>query len=327
MIQNRGQFNAYFYKYRRQALCAPPDNPLGNLDSIMAVPQRIHDIRKYIEEVSALPPLPEAARQLLALKDDPHASARAVGTVIEHDPLIAGQLIRHASSPLFGLRSKVHSIQDAITVLGNKRVMDVAMALISVRGFQLPKQGPLNMQWFWRHAIYTATLMQLLAEAIPPHPHQPAPATAYATGLLHNIGVLVIGQVFPTEFANINADYAIRPTLALTKIEDTRLGANHAQIGMWLLRKWMLPAEFIVTAHEHHNPRYKGEFRAYANLAFVTSCLLAKMDIGDAGAVDPPANVYFDLKLTPASAQQAQQRLSEERASLENLAAEMCQGI
>ncbi|MEK6747781.1 MAG: HDOD domain-containing protein [Pseudomonadota bacterium] len=291
----------------------------------MANPQRTHDIRRYIEEVDKLPPLPEAARQLLALKDDPHASARSVAAVIEHDPIIAGQLIRHAASPLFGVRSKIHCIQDAITVLGNKRVMDMAMALMSVRGFRLPDSGPLNQLWFWRHAIYTATLMQLLAEEITAHPHAPAPATAYATGLLHNIGVLVIGKVFPKEFTTINADRTAKPTLALIKIEEARLGATHAQVGMWLLRKWLLPPEFIVTAHEHHNARYKGEFRTYANLAFAANCLLARIDIGDADAADPPANLYYDLKLSAAAAQHALQRLAAARASLETLATEMCQ--
>ena len=284
------------------------------------------EIRRFIDEIDSLPPLPEAARQLLALKDNPLAGAREVAAVIEHDPAVALQLIRHAASPLFGARNKIHSIQDAITVLGNKRVMDMAMALISVRGISLAAQGALNIHWFWRHAIYTATLMQLLAEAIPDHPKRPSPATAYSTGLLHNIGVLVNAHIFTKEFAALSADFGAPPESGFKAIEEKHLATNHSETGMLLLRKWTMPAEFIVVALEHHNPRYKGEFREYANLACIAASVLARMDIGDAECADPPANLFYDLKLGPAAVQEVVTRLNGESASLETLAREMCHG-
>jgi HD-like signal output (HDOD) protein len=42
--------------------------------------------------------------------------------------------------------------------------------------------------------------------------------------------------------------------MALVRVEQTVLGANHAQIGARLLERWKLPAEVVAAVRCHHRP-------------------------------------------------------------------------
>lgn len=277
------------------------------------------DLRRRVEQLERLPPLPEVAQRLLELRDNPQAGAKQLASVIELDPSLAGQVLRYAASPLLGCRAAVASIQDAITRLGYDRVTHLALGFTAARGFVLPEDGPIGLHAFWRHAVYSAALMQMLAPRVPTM----RPGLAYLGGLLHDIGLLVLGHLAPAEFQALNKACAQHPDRPLTELEHERLGLSHTEIGVWLMRYWRMPGEIVTAVYAHHDANFHGEHAVYANLACIADRLLRPATGGDGADAPPPGPLLRKWSLDADELSADCARLLAEAARLDAIAAGM----
>lgn len=256
------------------------------------------EIRRKIERVYELPPMPEMARQVLELRQNPDADIADLAEIVELDPSLAAQVVRYASSPFYGYRGKINSIHDAITrVLGFDLVMNMALGLATGKSFSNLCDGPLGLKAFWRHAVYSAALAQAIVRKMP-REKRPEMGMAYLAGLLHNFGFLLLGHLFPPEFKLLNKLVIAHPDSPVTALEKCVLGMGqaqevlemgHAQMGAWLMQSWKMPDEIVVTVREHHNPDYAGDHAVYAHLVLLTDHLLKRHGIGDAADGELPA--------------------------------------
>lgn len=265
------QQNAWHGEHIAQRV-APPEPEFTSAPS--APPPLQHTIKARLQRLTQLPPMPEMAQRILQLRANPYGNILDLARIVELDPSLAAQVIRYASSPLFGYRGKLDSLQDAISrVLGYDMVMDIAFGIASGRAFRIPLDGPLGLRAFWRDAVYSAALTQALNKLLPPS-RRLRPGLAYLAGLLHDFGFLLGGQLFPDEFARFNQALLNTPRRALQDLELEHLGATHTELGTWLMEAWRLPTEIITSVREHHNPHYDGVHAGYPQLVRLATQLL-----------------------------------------------------
>ncbi len=248
-----------------------------------------HYIRQRVEQITELPPMPEMAQRLFALRANPEASADALVEVVGLDPSLTAQVLRYANSPYFGYRGDVDSLHVAIVrVLGFDMVMNLAMGLALLDSFKIPRHGPLGLDAFWKHAIFSANLMQMLCKAMP-RGNQPRPSTCYLIGLLHDFGYLVLGQFFRDEFLGLSEKISENNSAEeRMTIERDYLGLDHTQLGHWLLKAWKLPDEVVVATREHHTDKYHGPYAVYIQMARLSDYLLRVHASGEAVYEDMP---------------------------------------
>lgn len=283
----------------------------------------IPDLRNKVTELSELPPIPEVAQAVLRLKDHPQADARRLARLIELDPSLAAQIMRCASSAFFGYRGKIDSVQDAVSrVLGFEKALYIATGLAAAQALRHDKEGPLGIRAYWINAVYTATLMQALAERLPTS-SRPNQGLVYLAGLVHNIGILLLGHLLEPEFDALNLAVEQQPERSLLDIEAEVLGVSHCELGLWLLRKWKLPMEVLVTTLNHHNPDYRGDASVYVQLAVVAGCLLRSHGIGEGAAQGPPERLLIELGLTIETSQSALDAVLAERAGLDGFVGQL----
>lgn len=293
------------------------------------------EIRRRIEQVYELPPMPEMARQVLQLRNNPDASIADLAAIVELDPSLSAQVVRYAASPFYAYRGKIDSIHDAITrVLGFDMVMNMALGLATGKSFRNPCEGPLGLHAFWRHAVYSATLVQALAKRMPPS-QRPQPGLVYLAGLLHNFGFLLLGHLFPPEFKLLNKLVAAHPESPVTALEKCVLGMGqaqnllemgHARIGSWLMQSWQMPEEIVVTLQEHHNPAYAGDHAVFPHLVMISDHILKGRDIGDAPDAELPP---FSLEVADLSADtvlEVVEQLFENCGALDSMARQLATG-
>jgi HD-like signal output (HDOD) protein/prolyl-tRNA editing enzyme YbaK/EbsC (Cys-tRNA(Pro) deacylase) len=264
------------------------------------------EVPASLANLYAMPVLPDVALRVLQLKRDPGATVERLAQLVEADPALAAQVLRYARSSLFGYRGAIDTIHDAVhRVLGFDVVVGLAVGLAVARPFRLPLGGPLGLQAFWRHGIYSAVLAQQLARHVR-RPAAPQPGLAYLAGLLHNFGMLVMGDLFPPEFAMLNRLVAANPGVPvrhierqmLTMGESGRLAAvGHARLGAWLMHRWAMPPEVVVAQAEHHNEAYRGEYGVYPALVLVGDRMLRRVGLGDGDSSDLPAELLLWLGL------------------------------
>ena len=279
------------------------------------------DIRAEIEKLAIIPAMPEMAQRLMEL--GPYPDVRKLVAIIELDPGLAGQIVRQATSPFYSYRGRVQSVNDAITrVLGVEPAMRLAFGVIAGKAMRSPADGPVGRKAIWLHGAYSAALMQTLAETLSTS-IRPLPGMCYLGGLMHNIGLLLLGHLFPAELHALNKARNEAPAVPLTELEQHLFKTDHTEIGSWLMRKWGMPEEVITIVEYHHDESYLGDNAVYANLALISDRLLQRLGLGDAGSGDLPAGILAELGVREDDLKSAVQRLIEARSDLDNLASHM----
>lgn len=279
----------------------------------------IHNLRTHIENMTEFPAMPELARKILGLGRDP--DARALAAVVELDPSIAGQLVRYATSPFFGYGGKINSIRDAISrVLGIQRTMNIALGAATGRAFKGPAQGAVGRNAVWLHAVYSAALMQSLAGKAAPPQGAIVPGIAYLCGLVHNIGFLLLGHLYPEDVRTLNQTLRDDPETSVTAVERKLFWTDHTQYGSWLLAKWRMPAEVVTTVREHHSEDYEGEHAVYVHLCILADRLMQRLEIGDARITTLPPQSLTCVGIDEETLLALFQRTLESRSDLDQLA-------
>jgi HD-like signal output (HDOD) protein len=276
------------------------------------------NIRAELERLEIFPAMPELAHKIVALGS--HPDVNDLVAIVEIDPGLASQIVRQATSPFFGYRGKVDSLRDAITrVLGVDRAMYLAYGVATGKALRSPADGPVGRKTVWVHSAYSAALMESLAGCLPKAAGI-APGICYLCGLMHNIGFLLLGHLFPAELHALNKAVLDNPRTPIIDLEQSLYMSNHAEMGMWLMKKWNMPAEVATAVHMHHDANYRGQYAAYANLALIADRVLQRLDMGDGGSGDLPIVLLNTLGLQEADVLGALQNLLDARSDLDSLA-------
>jgi HD-like signal output (HDOD) protein len=85
-----------------------------------------------IDRIRSIPPLPETFVQIDAICDSPDGTIAELSKVVEKDPMLVANILKIVNSPLYGLRSEVKSVAQAVSLLGMKEISSLS-ATISVK--------------------------------------------------------------------------------------------------------------------------------------------------------------------------------------------------
>lgn len=282
--------------------------------------ERKVNVRNMLQDVTRLPPMPKMAQQIVRLSSNPYASTKDLAKIVEIDPSLSAQVMRYARSPFFAYQGEVDSLQVAISrVLGFDMVMNLALGLATAQPFRIQRTGPVGLDGFWRHAIYSAALCQSLCAEMP-SAQRPKAGLAYLAGLLHNFGHLLIGHLLKREFAKLNEHIASNPDTPVTDLEIQMFDMHHGEIGALLLGDWGLPEEVVVAAREHHNESYSGAYCNYSRLVQLADHLLKAHGMGDAHTRTVPPTLLADLGITEVQTLMVMNRLLEGVEGLNSMA-------
>jgi HD-like signal output (HDOD) protein len=277
-----------------------------------------HDMRDHILSLDQLPALPEIARRLLELKNDPLCDGQKLASVVEMDPSLAAQIVRWASSPYYGFRAKSVTVRDAINiVLGFEPVFNLAFGLCSLSPLKTPSDGPLGKRFFWRQTLAGTTLIQKLAQLMD-SAERPPLAQLQLTYLLHNTGHLLLAHLFNAQFKYLVELIEANPGMPVLTIERYALGVDHTKLGSWLMQGWDIPKTLQDVCLHHHNPNYRGAGERLVWLVCLTDRLLGEIGVGDAcHETVEDTELYTRLRITPDSAARALGQIAEKLDELD----------
>ncbi|MEC8482568.1 MAG: HDOD domain-containing protein [Pseudomonadota bacterium] len=215
-------------------------------------------LQQRLEETLEIPPLPASSHRIIQLCSNENAGTDDLCDVISLDPSLSAQVISWASSPYYGVRGEIESVEDAIIrVLGFDMVMNLALGLSMGSAFQLPKNGPRHYEDFWFSAVSHAVLMEELVRKMP-NGDRPRLGHAYLAGLLHNFGYLAIAVVLPPHFGILSRYIEANAHLSSDIIEMQTLRFTKEQLGAWLLKHWGLPESIYTAVRYSKSPDYEG---------------------------------------------------------------------
>jgi len=210
------------------------------------------ELRKRVEACPKLASLRSIHGALADLLRNHHSQASQFAEIIARDPSLTARLLRMVNSVYFGLGTQVGTIEDAVLYLGLRQIRSLAMATPVLEDMSaMGADGP-QVSWreFWLHTLACAfATRDILNQSDVTIDDD----TDYITGLLQNVGKVVIAKVFPAEFAHLT-QMPFENEAQVLAAERALLGWDHAAIGAYYLESHKIPAEIVEAVRFHHNP-------------------------------------------------------------------------
>ncbi len=237
---------------------------------------KLEDLTELINDTE-ISSLERVVSEIIRVFNDPKSSARDLQEVIQIDPPLSGKVLRRANSAYYARPRRVDDIRQAVILIGFEAVRDLAL---SQKVFEIFADD-IKIYGYSRVGLWKQSLaVALIARSIYKKIFKERGDNAYATGILHNIGIIVEDQFYYEQFARALKRCEDKEG-DLVGMEDQELGVNHALIGMALSNNWNLPVHLVMGIGYHHNPEAAPEeyYRIAATL-FTADAMCQKYGIG-----------------------------------------------
>ncbi len=206
-----------------------------------------------VDQARDLPLVSPAGLALIRLIGNPFIDNKDVVQALRCDTLLTGKLLGACNSPYFGFSEPVASVDQAILVLGYDQVFRLVMGLIlgNAMSVGMPAYA-VETEELWRHSLTTAMAADIIVRS-----HSSIgvePPIAFTTGLLHDVGKLVLAQFMSDESKAAICSLIEKNGRSRVEAEKEVLGSDHCETGACLLKKWGVPEEIVEAVAHHHRP-------------------------------------------------------------------------
>ncbi len=210
-------------------------------------------VKLVVSNIRNLPTPPIVFHQIQKVMADPNSSAGRVAAVLAEDPAMSAKVLKLTNSAFYGLNREIESVKHAVLIVGMEAIKNLVLSASVLDMFKGNNVDQEFQESFWRHSLATAFCSRLLARRVKSR-GMIDPDTAFSSGLLHDVGKMVISCFLPNENAMLKAARESNNETEDYILEDNVLGFNHAQIGAFLALQWKLPKRLADSISLHHRP-------------------------------------------------------------------------
>jgi len=205
------------------------------------------DLFDRIKTSKNLPSLPHILLKLIETCEREDSTIQEISQIINKDSSLTAKILKLVNSSYYGLSKRVNSIEQALVLLGIDAVKNISISASINQAFRQVKMNDLfDLKIFWRHSLTCAVLAKLIAKKVS----YPTPEEAFLSGLLHDIGKLVLWVNFPKEYGSILKSSKEQSDLILAG--EAQHGATHCEVGAWLINRWHLQSFMTDAVLYHH---------------------------------------------------------------------------
>lgn len=220
------------------------------MDEIKEIDHELEQVLLHL----GIPPCPKILLELAAeaKKDEP--DLQKIERLICTDVGLSAALIKTINSPFYGLRTKVHSVMQAIHMLGLSHLSLLVMGMVLRDA--LKGMGQLDMSRFWDASAKIAIISSYIASRLPylvfeQVRRQIDKDMVYTYSLFQDCGI----PILLNRYANYKDTLSLANKTSdkkFTDVEETEYVNNHAQVGYLLAQSWGLPEEMVQAIRHHH---------------------------------------------------------------------------
>lgn len=199
-------------------------------------------LRLRLERAGNLPTLPAVVARIVEMVDSPQTSSRQLGEEIGKDQVLSAEVLKLVNSGFYGFSRPISTISHAVTMLGFDAVKSLVLSSSALEVMDRALPG------LWEHSLACARTCGFIAE----HRGMGEVEEISVVGLLHDLGKVVLFQVFAADFQRVRTLVKAR-NLLFHQAEEQVLGAHHGLVGGWLLERWALPDKLVAPISDHHD--------------------------------------------------------------------------
>jgi HD-like signal output (HDOD) protein len=175
----------------------------------------------------------------------------SIADVLARDPGLTARIVSAANTAFFTGQREIRSIKEAVVRIGLSRVQVITTAILIGLRFR-PENCPLfDIQKYWDSSIQLA----MSASRLAGFARLDVPAdTTYLCGLLHDIGSLIVADLFPKEMTQAYLLNQQEPEACFFGHQDQVLGFNAIHAGKEVATRWQLTSPVIEVINTIHTP-------------------------------------------------------------------------
>ena len=247
-------------------------------------------IKKIIQQIQNLHPIPAILHKVLAVTEDPESGIKDLIRLIDHEPAITANLLKTCNSAYMGLAVKIDSVQQAVSMLGMQRVVELIMTdnlsanmMASQKGYNL-KKGDL-----WKQSVAAAMVARSLAErrdlfGLP---------AIYTAALLKDIGKVVLHEYVEQKWGKIEK-FLDTQSNSFIEAERENLGIDHAVLGGMIAKEWNFSPHMVYMIENHHLTEPEARNDPATSTLYLAD--MVAMMVGTSTGVDRLAyHIYEDI--------------------------------
>ncbi|MDH3829953.1 MAG: HDOD domain-containing protein, partial [Desulfobacterales bacterium] len=234
-------------------------------------------LQKLSKEKLTLPEIPSIVFELNEVIANPLSSAEDIAQVVTRSPSLTALLLKIVNSPFYGFPSKIDKISLAVTLIGTREISGLALGISLISLFNNIPKEILSMHSFLRHSLACGIISRILAA----HKNLPQTEQLFVSGLLHDLGRLILYSYFPDESRNLLSRARSSDTLLYLQ-ENDDLGCNHTHLIKHLLQLWKLPMALENNVFFHHSP-LEAQQPIPATLVHLADIITNGLGIGTSG--------------------------------------------
>ncbi len=232
----------------------------------------------FIKGSVRLSSLPEIYFKINDVINDPESSFGDVAEIISNDVSLSVRLLKIVNSSFYKFPSEIDTISHAISIVGTQQLRDLALATMVLTAFEGIPEDSVDMQDFWRHSVACGVSAWVIAINC----REANPERYYLTGILHDVGRLIIFESHPEKAREI-MERCRSENKIVFEIEREILGVDHGPVGAALLTSWKLPPALAEVVKNHHNPLEGTEFPTETAILNLADIFAKSMDLGSSG--------------------------------------------
>lgn len=208
-------------------------------------------LQRLVSQIQLLPSLPSLYVELIGELQSSNASTKKVAEIIAQDLGMSTKILQLVNSAFFGLRQTVSSPAEAASLLGVDTIMSLVLSHQIFSQFSQAEVPGFSSTALWSHSLAVGVFSKRIAKA-EDQEHKMT-EDAFAAGLLHDSGKLVLAANLPSLYSEMLAQ-ADAQNLTLVEAERKCFGAAHPEVGAYLLGLWGLPDTIVEAVAFHHDP-------------------------------------------------------------------------
>lgn len=237
-------------------------------------------------------PIPQTALRIIRMVGEQRHSSREIAREVAKDQVICASTIRFCNSVVVGSGRRIDSIDRALVILGDKRLLQFVISRCLVGFFSSSELGySLCKGGMFRHALGTATICQRLALLSD----RVSPDLAYTAGLMHDIGKVVLDQ-FVQEIAPLFYWRAQIEQSELIALEQDSFGMDHQEAGRLLAQRWSLPDNLLAAISFHHRPERAASHEDLVYIVYLADVVMSRIMAGQEIEKMSPSLVTSSLR-------------------------------
>lgn len=202
----------------------------------------MQQIESIVSRVREFPTISPFFSTLSGVISDPNANINDVSAIIERDQSSVTKLLRIANSSIYGFRSRISNVSQAILFIGFEEVKNILLTLKVINLFRsfdddLQFVDPID---FWKHSIATGVIARIIGMNIGIQNND----ILFLSGVTHNIGKLLFYITIPEDYQKVLELHKTK-RINLQDAEREMLGISNSMAGELLAEKWKLSLPII----------------------------------------------------------------------------------